>query len=291
MRSPAEMGVIQIEITNYCHSDCANCTRLIGHYRPEQRYFMSENTFGRAVESLVGFPEIVGIMGGEPTMHPQFPGLMEYYRSRVRPEKRGLWTSAPDSYFRHKSTIMETFPRWQLINDRSPGAPSSLHQPILVAISDIVDDQKVRESLIDKCWVQNMWSASITPKGAFFCEVAAAMDRLFDGPGGWPIEKNWWKRTPDDSDFKDQVDQWCHRCGAACPLPRRKSSDSVDDLSLSNFAALAGKSPKVRRGAINKFLKRNWNPELYDWHPSVEWYLENGPQDRVAPHTAERLKK
>ena len=34
------------------------------------------------------------------------------------------------------------------------------------------------------------WSASITPKGAFR-EVAASLDYLLDGPGGYPIEKGW----------------------------------------------------------------------------------------------------
>ena len=52
--------------------------------------------------------------------------------------------------------------------------------------------------LRDKCWVQNEWSASITPKGAFFCEIAAALDMLFDGPGGWKIEPGWWRRTPEE---------------------------------------------------------------------------------------------
>ena len=66
MRSPADMGVIQIEITNYCHSDCSNCTRLIGHYTAEQRYFMEVEDFKQAVDSLAGFPEIVGIMGVSP---------------------------------------------------------------------------------------------------------------------------------------------------------------------------------------------------------------------------------
>jgi hypothetical protein len=56
----------------------------------------------------------------------------------------------------------------------------------------------------DNCWWQRLLgSPSITPKGAFFCEVAAAMDMLFDGPGGWKIEKDWWKRGPEG--FGDQL--------------------------------------------------------------------------------------
>ena len=289
MRSPAKMGVIQIEITNYCHSSCSNCTRLIGHYRKDQQYFMSLDTFKACVDSMAGFPEIVGIMGGEPTMHPLFPEMMEYYRAKVQPRKRGLWTSAPPSYFKHKAIIDETFPRWQLINERAPNSKPSLHQPILVAISDMVQDEEVRAKLIDQCWVQNMWSASVTPKGAFFCEVAAALDRLYDGPGGWPIEQGWWERTPEDQEFIEQVDMWCHQCGAACPLPRRESNGVIDDVSMSHFARLAGVSPKVRAGNIKKFLKQDWTPDKYEWHPSVEWYLKNGSADRLTSDTAKRL--
>ena len=222
-------------------------------------------------------------------MHPKFDEMMAYFRSRVRPEKRGLWTSAPESYFKHKEVIAETFPRWQLINERGANAVPSQHQPILVAISDMVPDPQTRAQLIDKCWVQNMWSASITPKGAFFCEVAAALDRLYDGPGGWPVEPGWYKRTPDDPEFQAQVKQWCDMCGAACPLPRRESSDGADDISLYHFACLSGKSPKVARGDVEKFMRSDWKPEEYNWHPSVEWYLDNGDADRLTDQTAKRL--
>ena len=43
--------------------------------------------------------------------------------------------------------------------------------------------------MIDNCWIQSQWSASITPKGGFFCEVAASLDYLFEGPGGYEIKK------------------------------------------------------------------------------------------------------
>ena len=44
--------------------------------------------------------------------------------------------------------------------------------------------------------------ASITPKGGFFCEVAASLDYLFEGPGGYEI-----KRLVEEKpkDFQDQA--------------------------------------------------------------------------------------
>lgn len=101
---------------------------------------------------------------------------------------------------------------------------------------------------VDKCWVQESWSASINNKGAFFCEVAAALDDLFGGPGGWPVEPDWWKRTP--KDFQAQMDWACRKCGAALPLTRiRNSQDPKDDVSPGNLERLIQiKSKKVARG-------------------------------------------
>ena len=85
MRSPADMETIQIDITNACVHNCANCTRFCGLHR--KPFFMDFDTFQRAVDSMAGDRGSVGIMGGEPTLHPQFAEFMEYYRSHI-PEPR-----------------------------------------------------------------------------------------------------------------------------------------------------------------------------------------------------------
>lgn len=62
MRSPKDMRIIQIDITNACVHACSNCTRFCGHHvRP---FFMDFETFKRAVDSLKDFDRCIGIMGG-----------------------------------------------------------------------------------------------------------------------------------------------------------------------------------------------------------------------------------
>ena len=211
MKSPADMKVIQIDITNACHKACSNCTRFCGeHAKPS---FMDLETFKTAVDSMEGFPGIVGIMGGEPTLHPQFQEMMDYYASKVeepRPQafigsptssfkdygrmvkyqrgrKRGLWSALGPGYYKNFEQIQDTFP-YQNLNDHQT---INTHQAILVTRKELGIPDKEWYKLRDNCWIQNIWSASITPKGAFFCEVASALDTLFNGPGGWPIEPGW----------------------------------------------------------------------------------------------------
>lgn len=277
MRSPAQMRTIQIDITNACTHQCSNCTRFCGHHR--KPFFMDMETFRRAVDSLADFPRCVGMMGGEPTLHPQFAQMARYLaekhpsRHTLRDARKpiadfsryiydknyildeslnqrqgpGLWTSMVEPYYRHFELIQDVF-SFQNINDHQN---DSLHQPLLVSRKDLGITDEEWYPLRDRCWVQNSWSATITPKGAFFCEVAGALDMLFDGPGGWKIEPGWWKRTPEE--FGDQL-RWCEICGGALLNRGRLASEEIDDVSPTVYAMLEKQhSPKLGRGRVCLF--------------------------------------
>lgn len=266
MKSPQEKSTIQIEITNACMFECSNCTRFCGHHK--KPFFMEFETFKKAVDSMEGYPMNVGIMGGEPTLHPEFEKFSRYLaevrepqlrysharkptRNFLRSElwrlsntesRRGLWTSLGKGYYKNFEVINDVY-EFQVINDHvNPG----VHQALLVNRKDlgIPDEEWVK--LRDNCWVQNNWSSAITPKGAFFCEVAAALDMLFEGPGGWPIEKGWWKRQPED--FKDQL-HWCELCSGCLDVPVIEGNRGLDFISPSMLEKLKEiNSPKVKKG-------------------------------------------
>ncbi len=241
MRPLLDMDTIQIEITNACICECSNCTRMVGHAKP---FMMTMDEFRNAVDSLVDFPKMVGMMGGEPLIHPQFEEMCSYLRSRIPRERCGLWTTLPKGREQLAAVIAETFGN-VLLNDHTHG--DLYHGPILVSPDDLRLDEFTKWYFIDHCWIQNSWSASITPKGAFFCEVAAAFDYVFQGPGGWPVEPGWWKKTP--KDYVEQMERSCSRCGAPYKLKARKDTDEIDDIGYSNLQRLAElKSPKVGHG-------------------------------------------
>lgn len=255
MRALLDMDTIQIEVTNACVRSCSNCTRLCGHH--DTPYFMPLPAFKQAVDTMVEYPKMTGIMGGEPLLHPQFAELCNYAASRIPKERLGLWTSLPRGYERYAELICRTFGHI-FINDHTQD--NFYHCPVLVAAEEVVPDRRRLFYIVEHCWLQNSWSASINPKGAFFCEVAAALDLLLDGPGGWPVEPYWWTRTP--KDFTEQVERWCPLCGCALPLPRRPSTDGRDDISPGMLVRLKGRSRKVRNGRyVVSDLKLVENPE------------------------------
>lgn len=124
--------------------------------------------------------------------------------------------------------------------------------------------------LIDSCWFQEQWCPCITPKGAFFCEIAGALDQVFEGKGGYPVTKGWWRKKP--AEFPDQVKRYCPKCSAALPLERPSNQEPKDTISALNYQRLlALGSPKVLEGKVQIFKKKLERNEIIrqsdSWHP------------------------
>lgn len=241
MKAILSNDTIQVELTNSCPNRCSNCTRFVGHVNP---FFMSFDTFKEAIDSMVGFPKMVGFTGGEALIHPEFEKFCSYALSKIPREQLGLWTCFPKGYEKYRETICKTFGNI-FLNDHT--RPDVMHHPFLVGIEEVIKDQNKMFNAIDHCWAQQDWSASINPNGAFFCEMAASMSMLFPHSlKGWPVKKGWWWKTA--KDYTEQIEHYCPRCGGAAALKRRASIEMVDDISPKNLERLKKLSPKLKAG-------------------------------------------
>lgn len=307
MISPAKMKVIQVDVTNSCIHHCSNCTRFCGLH--EKNFMMGLEDFKTAVDSLRDFKGIVGVMGGEPTLNPHFPEMIKYLaearpggrtaapflepvrdfndfhrncRNSLTGVRRGLWSALGRRYYENLEMISDIFP-YQCLNDhKNPG----LHQALLLPRKELGIRDEDWYPLRDKCWIQNEWSASVTPKGAFFCEIAAALDMLFDGPGGWKVEAGWWKRTPDE--FGDQLN-WCEFCSAALAVPRIEGNRETDIVSPGIWEKLKDrKAWKIVNDRCRVFDTENYHSEDYSVNYDGEPYI-SGEDTRVSQDTGRSL--
>ena len=327
MKSPFEQNIVQIDITDACPHNCANCTRF--NRNKAHHYFMDFVTFKKCVDSVVDYPGgLVGIMGGEPTLHPEFETFLRYYAEKIGPRyvgaskaglkliqdfsyyygtalrhmrpksRRGLFSSVSKTYAKHYEIIQDVFPEYQCLNDHAhPGR----HVSLMCASNELPGiSPEDKAAMIDRCWVNGTWSASMTPKGAYFCEVAGQLDMLFDAipddarekngmpkSGGVEIEPGWYKRGHDD--FGDQK-LWCNFCGAAMPCIKNPDApESIADLMpLANagretvtpkmYAYLSQvQSPRLAKGEIEILDLDAYDPGHYrpvDMDP--ECYLPDG---------------
>jgi len=301
---------VHLDITNVCHLKCINCTRFIAHLRKDQRQSMTLEQIEAGFDSLEGWhehmplspvtnkPPWIGIMGGEPTMHPQFEEFCAIVKRRY-PKRRtfgeagavGFWsTGNTPQFIKHEKLIRETF-GFIILNPHDDNQQETCeHQPISVAIDEVVDDLEMREFLISHCWVQRQWCPTVNHFGAYFCEVAAAYDALTNsGKNAWPVEKDWWKRIPGvDGKYGIQSDA-CNKCSMPVPMNRDRLKTLTTKISpnlLKTFRELGLKAVEpdkveVFTGKIsNEFIVEKYKR----WYPG-NYHGDFFPDETVLPDT------
>lgn len=292
-------GVLQIHITRSCDLACTACTQ--GSNLAGKPTIMSLENFELACASLKGYNGVVGIFGGNPTLHPRFPDVLRILSQYISFEQRGLWSN---NLRQHGKICRETFnPSISNINVHGnalvyadmirdwpelanykgtnlKGLEDSRHSPPYVAMKDMEDlsnDDMYR--LIESCDVNQLWSSMICQfRGevrGFFCELAGAQSMLHEHDKsypdtGVPCVDGWW-RAPMES-FAEQVQKHCFECG----VPLRGSGDlaiggKIEYVSKTHEAVYKLKRPGSREIRLVKNTK-----ELNGSVTRATDYIENG---------------
>lgn len=266
MKTPLESPLLRIQISHDCPRSCSNCSDLAPYFHGDPP--MRPDFFATAVESAKGWlgpGRVLGVAGGEPTRHPDFEqislSLLEILNLPPRVNGRaaiaevqdmalsrlmerdgvcGLWTSLGDGFYRHFETIFEVYGH---INVESHGS-GKRHQAVMIDRGDYAEitgqsDERWQENR-DLCPYQRHHGPAINDKGAYFCTMAATLDRLlFDGRNAWPLEKDWWKRKR--KDFASQI-SLCDFCALAQPAPSQIDAVGRDILGRRAMNRLKGRS-------------------------------------------------
>lgn len=228
-------GVIQVWVTHVCDKQCFGCTQ--GSNLRRKPSFITLEQFDQACDSLKDYFGIVGVFGGNPCLHPQFPQLCEVLANHIPFPRRGLWAN---KLFGHGTIAAKTFnPAFSNLNvhlDKSAYdefrktwpqskpfglSQDSRHSPPYVALGDLLEDSEERWELIADCDINKYWSAMICVfRGelrGYFCEVAGSQAMLhqyeLDYPDlGIPVDSSCWWKLPRQS-FSEQIKFHCHQCG------------------------------------------------------------------------------
>jgi len=243
---------IVIDITNICHNQCSNCTRLIGNYPKNKLYSMDLDYFEKAIISVKDYPGIIGILGGEPTLHTEFIQICKIIRRHLPKNKVFLCTAKKiDLDFHYYHTIIHTFGKI-FYDDKDNN--SFDHQPILISSFEL-DPNIDPENIIRKCWNTETCGACITNRGAWFCEVAGSLSNLLDGPDGLDVIPGWWKL--DYSHFRNNMNWACKNCGLSLDLGYRNPKEEIDDISPGIFEKIKKSSPKIKQKKYKIFEKKS----------------------------------
>lgn len=281
MKNLREKYICVIDITNHCNSEkpgCLYCSRFMRHIPKEKKYNMSLEFFEKTLLSLKNWPNQIGIIGGEPSLHPKLLEMIDMIK-QIFPnykQKFAFLTSGSPIFEKHKELIYNTF-RWVAYNPHDKNQKEiCLHQRATMTSKDVIPDEILRDKLINNCWVDKTWGPGVNPRGGYFCEIAAAISLLLDGPNGVPIENNWWNRPLED--FKYQVDFCCQNCGMSVPQERDIIGIKKEKFSKGNYELYKNLGLKSMEDEWVEIVDKTFTTEEIEKN-SINWTPGNYRQD------------
>lgn len=262
-----------IIITNVCNLSCGGCYAQCGKFEKEKNWFISIDQFKDNLEYIISymysgdvkilngekvkinplnFP--VDIIGGEPTIHPEWKKIWELITSDYKSINFLISTNGRIS--------LPSVSNIKTHTDYKTKEVASQHNFVstLVAPIDIIGEQNK-----DYYWKQAQTDCGIYKSlgcvnpiyknKISICSVASSWDDLLGLDLGWELTagSNPFSKLT-DYDIRKKSRQVCYRCGWACKmdLPENQKSNSYDLVSPTNLEVLTKNEIKKPYKIIKK---------------------------------------
>ena len=199
---------IEIDLTWECQLRCRNCDRSCRQAPTDER--MTVEQVARFVEETeaVGHKwERIAVLGGEPTLHPDFPtiiDLLDQHRRRCAPEldlvvvTNGFGAQTELALSRLPSTV-------RVRNTAKKSADQPQFEPFNVAPIDLPEFASA--DFRNGCWITADCGVGLNRNGYYPCGVAGGIDRVF----GLRTGLHALPRTVDE--LVSILDRSCRYCG------------------------------------------------------------------------------
>jgi len=199
---------IEIDITYRCNLRCLNCNRSINTAPSSQS--MSISQIQQFIDDSVKVKKVwksIRILGGEPTMHPDFRQIITMLRHYRLMHNPGCSIEVVSNG--HGVAVqaqLDWLPSDVFIeNSAKQGSVIPFFRPFSTAPAD--DNTYKSADYRNGCQVISSCGMGLGPTGYFQCTVAAGIDRVV----GMGIGR---KRLPlDNDDMHDQMLATCRLCG------------------------------------------------------------------------------
>jgi hypothetical protein len=199
---------VEIDITWECNLRCKNCDRSCRQAPTDERM---------TVEQIVQFVaetircrhrwERIALLGGEPTMHPDFHRIVEIledFRRQYSPET-DLVVVTNGHGRAVESALKRLPPTVRVKNTKKRSANQERFEPFNVAPIDTLGF--ARADFSNGCWITADCGIGLNRNGYYPCAVAGGIDRVFQ----LHTSRREIPRTP--SEFVPALEASCRLCG------------------------------------------------------------------------------
>lgn len=234
--------LLEIDITYVCSLRCEGCNRSIDK-APTNESISLEQINQFIEESVHGGHRWEGIrlLGGEPTLHPEFVAILDSLREYRKDYQPKLdITVVSNGYSERTKLILKKIPEDVLVENTSKVSRVQVDfAPFNNAPWDY--PEHARSDFRNGCWITEGLGMGLTPKGYYHCAIAGSIDRIYNFNLGR-------QSIPDPGDpLHDQFTALCALCGHFCiHAPTATPKDGVSK-SWRNAYAVWNKSQKTAR--------------------------------------------
>jgi hypothetical protein len=199
--------LIEIDITYACNLHCLNCNRSVTQ-APEAVHMPLANVVSFVEESISRGKRWrrIRVLGGEPTVHPEFQAIVAELLRYVRWNPICIVEVATNGHGTHVEAQLAQLPKSVWIDN---SAKTSTIQPHFGPFNLApIDDTGFRHAdFRNACFVPDTCGMGLTPTGYYPCAVAGGIDRILGAQLGR-------KTLPADSDdMLEELDKLCRLCG------------------------------------------------------------------------------
>jgi len=202
--------LIEIDITYACNLACDNCNRSVPQ-APSSTSIGAADLAARIAEwEREGTQwERVRLLGGEPTLHPEFLPMLELlrgWRDRCSPDSRIEVTT--NGFGPRVAAILKSLPSDISVNNsakEASGPDREVFDSFNVAPRDLPAYAQADYS--NGCRILHDCGIGLAPGGYYQCAVAAGIDRVLGLGVGRP------SLPSGDDEMRDQMKRLCGWCG------------------------------------------------------------------------------
>ena len=223
---------VNISVTNACNLKCGGCTQHCDLFHKKEKWFISIEQLKNNIEVLLypnkGLPNrgLIGIFGGEPTIHPKFKEILELISSY----QHGFCV------FTNGIKKLPILPRnvGCVLNSKDKNSQRNFCASMIASHDIYKFKNKIDYWNLAKkeCYMWRTCWSIIYDNKAYLCEPAAAIDRLKLGKRNWNKNKGWdlilgknpFNKT--EKEIAKQAENFCYRCGC-CTHKYQKSSEKT----------------------------------------------------------------
>lgn len=201
---------IEIDITYRCNLACNSCNRSLGIRQARSVDGMSleqiERFVAESVENKVRW-KVIRVLGGEPTLHPQFfevlAALLSYKQSFAPQTDIQVWSNGCGNKVQG---ILARIPDGVSIVNTSKTTGSS---PLFNAFNLAAMDSPLYRyvNYANGCSITEKCGVGLTPYGYYPCAIAGGIDRVVG------LDKGAKQLATAYAEMRDQLDSFCRYCG------------------------------------------------------------------------------